>query len=152
MHRMGMRTPQSLLLDNLVQKSLLPLKMTQTSALLIVLAAFICVQCQDTNVIDIHNSGSTNTAGYDIKIERNGRTSYQVFRRRPQIGEDQSGNKDNGNTTLTSGLTENLFQQIEKTMPFNQYPVKHCIKSVSFGYSLVVKYNGETTRSCSNIL
>ncbi|CAF1533142.1 unnamed protein product [Didymodactylos carnosus] len=104
------------------------------------LLVIFSIACCDTNSIQIVNSGSTNTAGYNINIERNGQTKYSVFRRFP-IG----GNPQEKTTQLEQNLRENLFANIEMVMPLSQYPVKHCMKSASFGYSLRVTYNEQTS-------
>jgi hypothetical protein len=107
-------------------------------------------------VIDAHkppvkivNSGSTNTPGYTIILENNGRVHYYIAPRRFQVinvnGTVQKPSWTNGTAQLSHKTTKNLYSQIERCEPFNKIPVKQCGKSVSFGFTLTLIYNGKAT-------
>ncbi len=107
---------------------------------------FAFVSAGNENIVRITNSGSTNTAGYVIELQRNGHVKWTVAPRSRFID----------STTLPSTTTQNsiqlpllrantIFQAIEQASPFNQYAPVFCIKSISFGTRLFVTYNGQQT-------
>ncbi|CAF1503302.1 unnamed protein product [Didymodactylos carnosus] len=115
----------------------------------LVLSSFIAfvlisiIYC-DTNVIRVVNSGSTNKAGFDIKIKRDGITKWIVYPRSRPFGNNNYQPTEKG-FKLSQEFTNTLFNQIELTMPLNQYLDTHCIKSASFGSTLRVSYNDQTS-------
>ncbi|CAF0983485.1 unnamed protein product [Didymodactylos carnosus] len=115
----------------------------------LVLSSFIAfvlisiIYC-DTSVIRVVNSGSTNTDGFDIKITRDGITKWIVYPRSRPFGNNNYQPTEKG-FKLSQEFTNTLFNQIEGTMPLNQYPDTRCIKSASFGSTLRVSYNDQTS-------
>jgi hypothetical protein len=45
--------------------------------------------------------------------------------------------------TINSDLADRLFRDLKAFSPLSPFPATHCVKSVSFGTSLYVEYNGE---------
>ena len=106
----------------------------------------------DKGLIEIVNSGSTNTPGYTIIIEPCGQAQYYIQPRRFQIislnstdqrPSDTSGT--NGTAKLSRTSTKDLYYQVEQSQPFSALPVRPCGKSVSFGFTLKLTYRGQTT-------
>jgi predicted heme/steroid binding protein len=99
--------------------------------------------------VKIVNSGSTNTPGYTIIIEHNGSVHYYIAPRRVQVinvnGAAQQPSWTNGTAQLSHKTTKDLYSQIKRCEPFNKLPVEQCAKSVSFGFTLTLIYNGEAT-------
>ena len=81
--------------------------------------------------VTIIDSGSTNTPGMNVKLEGSG-TGAMVERR------DGSKQKIN----LTKEMCTRLMDDLKAAGPLNELPARHCMKSVSFGTSLFIEYNG----------
>lgn len=104
----------------------------------------------DNDLVRIINSGSTNTAGYVIELQRNGLVKWTVARRiRPVLSTTPSATTTQNNIRLPTLLANNIFQAIENASPFTQYAPIFCIKSISFGSTLHVTYNGQQTPDLS---
>ncbi len=104
----------------------------------------------DNDLVRIINSGSTNTAGYVIELQRNGLVKWTVARRiRPVLSTTPSATTTQNNIRLPTLLANNIFQAIENASPFTQYAPIFCGKSVSFGTTLHVTYNGQQTPDLS---
>ena len=97
----------------------------------------------DTAVIT--NSGSTNTAGYRIVVERTGKATYTEMRRR--------GARPDESTTRTSALPDALvrrfFADLAAAQPLSSLPKIGCMKSASFGTTLTVEFDGESSPDLS---
>ncbi|CAF3546131.1 unnamed protein product [Rotaria socialis] len=93
--------------------------------------------------IEIVNSGSTNTPGYRVEIEHNGNVHYYIAPRRVGIISLNGGT--NGTAKLSRKTTKDLYHHIKQCEPFNKLTIETCLKSVSFGFSLKLIYNGQTT-------
>jgi hypothetical protein len=82
----------------------------------------------------IVDSGSTNTRGYTIAVDRAG---FAVV------------NPENGTpphrVMLAPNLVARFFAALDGAAPLAALPAAPCGKSKSFGYSIVVRYNGATT-------
>jgi hypothetical protein len=100
----------------------------------------------ENDIIRITNSGSTNTAGYVIELQRNGLVRWTVASRiRPVLSTAPSTTTAENHIQLPSLRTNNIFQAVEQAFPFDQYAPVFCGKSVSFGTTLHVTYNGQQT-------
>jgi hypothetical protein len=73
----------------------------------------------------IMDTGSTNTIGYRIVIQRQGSVEYAA------------GEKRN-TATVTSDVASAFFSDLAKAAPLDRLPSEPCMKSVSFGSSLFV--------------
>ena len=95
----------------------------------------------DKNVVSIINSGSTNTAGFLIKVQRSGKASWSLTGRLGGRYADPASRGGEGQ--LADALTKQLFDDVESAMPLTQFPDKGCAKSRSFGYTISVRYLGQ---------
>jgi hypothetical protein len=100
------------------------------------------VSQSEQGAIFFEDSGSTNTAGFCYTVTRSGkvlkRTGTTVLQRRqgrPAISDEQG--------SLPASLAERLFSDVEAAMPLSGLPVAHCVKSVSFGTSRYVWFEGQ---------
>lgn len=85
----------------------------------------------------IENTGSTNTAGVKLIVNRSGTAEVQQRDAEPR------------KATLDQQLTQSLFEDLNSIGPLSALPRTHCMKSVSFGTSLYVEYNGERSPDLS---
>ena len=103
---------------------------------------------QDSDLVQIVNSGSTNSAGFDLKIQTSGSVLWSFTGAiSPKLTAQMSA--DGGKHQLDAQLTKRLFANIEAAMPFTQYRNRGCAKSASFGYTLIVRYKGEDSPDLS---
>ena len=124
--------------------------MTHSSFLSIIIVAVCLATVSSSNeydIVRIVNSGSTNTNGYVIELQQDGIVKWTVGSRFQPISSTTPS------TPLTStaamsirlpmALVSSVFQNVQQALPLNQFPSKFCIKSVSFGTSLHVTFNGQ---------
>ncbi len=93
----------------------------------------LCVSCSWLSAaqVTIIDSGSTNAPGLNVKLQKSG----------PQaLVEKKDGSQQQ--ITLEKTMCSRLMQDLKAAGPLNQLPVPHCMKSVSFGTSLFIEYNG----------
>src|SRR5215472_14805186 len=104
-------------------------------AILLPLAAI--GQSRDEAVIV--NSGSTNTAGFRIVVNKNGDAEYTVMPRRfgPPAQSEPMRRK------IPEALTQRLFSHLGAAKPLTNLPRERCAKSASFGTSLTIEFGGE---------
>ena len=81
--------------------------------------------------VTIENSGSTNTAGYKIVVSSRGSASYV-----------ESGAKPRAHA-LSLNATAKLFADVAAAMPLTALPVRHGMRSASFGTDTYVIYRGQ---------
>lgn len=81
--------------------------------------------------VTIENSGSTNTSGYEITVSTRGRASYHETRAERHI------------CTLSKEVTAKLFADVAAAMPLTALPVRHGMRSASFGTQTFVIYRGQ---------
>ncbi|CAF0916158.1 unnamed protein product [Adineta steineri] len=122
-----------------------------TISFIILAIFFTFVSSSNENNIVITNSGSTNTAGYVITVQPNGRCSWKVTPHGAHLLMSTTPSSTTTQTSIQLSLarTKNMFQIAQEAQPFNQYPSTGCIKSVSFGTTLHVAYNGQQTPDLS---
>ena len=86
------------------------------------------------------DSGSTNRPGITITVEESGNATAQ-----PRNGEAKT-------LTLDPQLCQALMKDIKAAGTLSALPEHHCPKSVSFGSSLFVEFNGDRSPdlSCNN--
>jgi hypothetical protein len=105
----------------------------------------------DHDTIQIINSGSTNTAGYVIDVQRNGLVKWTVAPRHHIVISTTTPSSTTTQNSIQISLirANSIFQSVEQAFPFTQYQPIGCIKSVSFGTRLFVAYNGQQTPDIS---
>ena len=81
--------------------------------------------------VTIIDTGSTNVPGLNVTIEKAGPEA---------LVERRGGVKQK--VTLTQEMCGHLLQDLKAAGPLNELPARHCMKSVSFGKSLFIEYNG----------
>jgi hypothetical protein len=79
----------------------------------------------------IEDTGSTNRLGVKIVVNPGGATQMHV------PGEETR------TMTINAAACNRLFHDLKAFSPLSELPTPHCMKSVSFGTSLYVEYNGE---------
>ena len=85
----------------------------------------------------IEQTGSTNTLGVRMTVTPGGTAHVQ-----------QQG-LTTRETNVQSQLSQRLFEDLKTVGPLSDLPKTHCVKSVSFGTSLYLKYNGQTSPDLS---
>ncbi|MDQ2908821.1 MAG: hypothetical protein M3R44_05645 [Candidatus Eremiobacteraeota bacterium] len=80
----------------------------------------------------IRNSGSTNTAGYTIVLSPDGHAVIGQYGRYTS-------------TSLARPQTRWLFAKLREAGTIGALPAGHCMRSVSFGSSTTISYQGATT-------
>jgi hypothetical protein len=81
--------------------------------------------------LKIIDTGSTNVPGMTITLENSG-THAMV--------EHRDGSKQSLN--LTKEMCDRLLADLKAAGPLNELPVRHCMKSASFGSSLFIEHAG----------
>ncbi len=87
--------------------------------------------------VSVIDSGSTNRAGATITVDETGNATVEQ-----RGGEPQSAKLD-------TQLCQQLMRDVKAAGPLNALPPQHCPKSVSFGSSLFVEFNGDRTPDIS---
>jgi hypothetical protein len=84
----------------------------------------------------IVNSGSTNRAGYRLRVYANGWTALQQgdipLRKR-----------------VPAALVERFFADLKAAAPLDKLPAAHCMKSASFGSTTSIGYGGKISPDLS---
>lgn len=104
------------------------------------ISAFFSEQAGTAEILD---SGSTNTAGFRIVIDRSGQADYKVTPRKnaPQT-EARGANK---RRQLSRELVDRFYSDLNAAQPFSSLPDQHCMKSASFGTTTSIEFAGEKT-------
>ncbi|MHC5609600.1 MAG: hypothetical protein ACYTXA_00820 [Nostoc sp.] len=84
----------------------------------------------------ILNSGSTNTCNYRIRVLPSGKATYTVCNRK-------------GAGEIKVNTATKFFNDISAAKPLSKLPYKPCGKSVSFGTSTQVRYQGQKSPDVS---
>jgi hypothetical protein len=90
-------------------------------------------------VATITNTGSTNTSGSKIDVYSSGTASCQpIYRRRPIMA-----------IATTDRLPRRMFiklmHDLNAAMPLSSLPVRHGMRSVSFGTRTYITYKGQSS-------
>ncbi len=93
----------------------------------------------------IENTGSTNTLGYKITVMLT-KTNYLVTSL-SNGGKDRDVRKG-GVESFFPGAQQ-LFADLEKAMPLNTLPVRHGMRSASFGTQTYITYKGQRSPDLS---
>jgi hypothetical protein len=78
----------------------------------------------------ILNTGSTNTSGYRIVVQRSGAAEFIDAKRR-------------ATGRIPAALAAKFFGELESAMPLSKIPIYPCMKSASFGTALFIWWRGE---------
>ena len=106
---------------------------------------------QSSSSAVIVNSGSTNTAGFRIVVDRSGNAQYTQSARRSQPEMDKTAGKPRSRK-LSEKLVRRLYSDLDKAGPLSALPTERCFKSVSFGTRMTIEFGAEETPdlSCPN--
>ena len=95
----------------------------------------------------IVNSGSTNTAGFRIEVSRSGEAVYTpVLRRAGQLTEALAKPRSR---PIPSALAKRFYADLDGQKSLSAPTNPGCMKSASFGTTLIVEYRGEKTPDLS---
>jgi hypothetical protein len=108
------------------------------------LSAFVSEQAGTAEIVD---SGSTNTAGFRILVDRAGRAEYKAVPRKN--GPQTDANSGNKRRQLSRELADRFYADLEAAKPFSSLPDQHCMKSASFGTTRSIEFAGEKTPDLS---
>ncbi len=86
----------------------------------------------------IENSGSTNTTGYRIVVSPDGHSQSEVI---GQITTAPAAEKKS--SVVPSVQAKKLFQDLSAAMPLTALPVRHGMRSASFGTATTITYKGQ---------
>ena len=103
-------------------------------------------QPPDPDVATIVESGSTNRAGFRIVVDRSGLAEFTPIPRK--YGESPEETKPY-RLMLPSAAFRRLQADLAAARPFTSLPQVHCMKSASFGSTLIVESSGEHTPDLS---
>ncbi|HEY7337001.1 MAG TPA: hypothetical protein VH639_19060 [Bryobacteraceae bacterium] len=95
----------------------------------------------------ILNSGSTNTAGFRLVVDKSGDAEYIPMPRKygPQGGSPTEPTR----RKLPDVLVQRFYSDLEAAKPLSGLPKERCMKSASFGTTTIVQFGGEETPDLS---
>lgn len=103
--------------------------------------AFLIPMLLSANVprATIEDTGSTNRPGLRVTVDQSGDTTVE-----PRRGETQ-------HVKLRESLCNQFMRDLKEAGSLSALPARHCMKSVSFGSSLFIEWNGDKSPdlSCS---
>ncbi len=97
----------------------------------------------------IVNSGSTNTQGYAIFVTPSGVT-FSHAGTVPRVNGALSIMGLMSKGRISKAKADKFYSDIKAAVPLARLPVDHMFRSVSFGTSTYVKYNGQQTPDLSS--
>lgn len=106
------------------------------AAVLAGLAASSALGASERDGATIQNSGSTNSAGYVIKVWSNGTTSVQSANR---AGVTTGTPRQ---VAVPQSLVQQFLTDVRTAKNQGHGPTVRCMKSASFGTSTIVRYHG----------
>jgi len=111
-------------------------KAMSVSGVLMLLSGTLSAQAQDAARAVIENSGSTNSEGFSLSVAEDG-TALLV----------QGGSSIE--KQLAPALAAHFFADLRAAGPLDALPRRSCVKSVSFGSTTTVTWNGKTSPDLS---
>jgi hypothetical protein len=112
----------------------------------IITAALMCTACYAQSVT-IVNSGSTNTAGFQIVVEKSGLAEYSSHSRRNAI--DKGAESKTIRKTIPKSLARVLYEDVKTARPLSSLHPQSCMKSASFGTRLTIQFGDDTSPDLS---
>ena len=95
----------------------------------------------------ILNSGSTNTAGFRLVVEKSGDAEYKPLPRK--YGPQSSAPTGPTRRKLPDALAQRFYSDLEAAKPLASLPRERCMKSASFGTTTIIQFGGEETPDLS---
>jgi hypothetical protein len=99
------------------------------------------------DVAVIVNSGSTNTVGFRIVVERSGKAEFTGGPRRSGRSPDERPRQMD--RELPDTLVRRFYSDLDAAKPLSSLPNRRCMKSASFGTKLTIEFSGEETPDLS---
>jgi hypothetical protein len=99
------------------------------------------------DVAVIVNSGSTNTAGFRIVVERSGKAEFTAAPRRSSRSPDETPKQME--RMLPDTVVKRFYSDLDAAKPLSSLPNRRCMKSASFGTKLTIELGGEETPDLS---
>ena len=90
----------------------------------------------------IKNTGSTNTEGYQLHVAADGSAAFSTGSISEAAATGQLVVHYKSGTVKD---TSKLFQDLNAAMPLNALPVRHGMRSASFGTRTTITYKGQTS-------
>jgi hypothetical protein len=112
----------------------------------IIVAALTCTACS-AQLVTIVNSGSTNTAGFQIVVEQSGKAEYTSQPRRYPIGKTEAPKTIS--KTIPTPLAKSLYSDVNAAHPLSALPAHECGKSISFGTRLTIQFGNDVSPDLS---
>lgn len=109
-----------------------------------VATALLCAACYAQSVI-IVNSGSTNTAGFQIVLDKSGKAEYTSRPRRI----DKDAAPKVMRRAIPKSVTMRLYSDVNAARPLASLPSPHCAKSASFGTRLTILFDDDESPDLS---
>jgi hypothetical protein len=95
------------------------------------------------SVAAILSSGSTNVAGYRIDLERSGSATYTPIANR--LNPEASAELEPRRHLIPHSLVQRFYADLQKAQPLASLPRQRCMKSASFGLTLVIQLGDQET-------
>ncbi|HLH38609.1 MAG TPA: hypothetical protein VKX39_05630 [Bryobacteraceae bacterium] len=89
--------------------------------------------------VTIVNTGSTNTSGFQIAVEKSGKAQYRQRRGAPQKLEKK----------IPAALAKRLYKDVKAARPLPALPAPYCVKSASFGTRTYIDFGSEESPDLS---
>jgi hypothetical protein len=114
------------------------------------LALLSLAQPRDRGLAAIVDSGSTNSNGFRILVERSGRTQSTIVPRDPGPQPIELPVTTIG--MLPAALAQKLYSDLDAAWPISSLPKQNCLKSASFGTVRIIEFDSQKTPdlSCGN--
>ncbi len=110
---------------------------------LMLAAVLLASSVRAADPVVITDSGSTNTAGFRIEVGPSGDAVYTPKPRRAGPG-SQIGNQA-ATQHLPSALFKRFLADLDAAKPLPELPSRGCMKSASFGTTLIIEYQAQQT-------
>ncbi len=112
----------------------------------IIVVALMCAACYAQSVT-ISNSGSTNTGGFQIVVEKSGQAEYTPQPRRIEVNQNEAAKTIR--KTIPESLAKALYEDVSAARPLSSLPPQSCPKSASFGTRLTIRFAEDTSPDLS---
>lgn len=112
-----------------------------------ILLAFVVTGVCLAQTIAIVNSGSTNTAGFRIAVQKSGKAEYTSQPRPAMMQRGEKPQKVSKN--IAKSLAERFYADVKAAQPLHSLPPPHCAKSASFGTRTYVVFGEEESPDLS---
>jgi hypothetical protein len=99
------------------------------------------VQAGSIGAAAIVNSGSTNAPGFRVEVQRSGGIKYIPTPR--SVGPASETRLQARQGRVPEKLARRFYSDLSAAQPFTSLPKPDCMKSASFGYTLLIQLGNE---------